>query len=147
MTKIEPAEGIAREWIMVGIVLLGFMGDVAFKYFSESSSSQITANKVTLISDQVANLDRQMTDLTKSMTGAQITASQVATLATTVSDLSRSMGILSDKIGQMARTPDDIRAISSRLDGQAGQITDLQRQTSALVSVMQTIQPKFRNTP
>lgn len=141
----ESRQALAREWIMVAVILLGLAGDIAARYFVEATGARETSSKVVEISAQLKGLTSQVGELARAMAAAQVTASQVTTLAVTVGELSHSMGVLADKIGAMPRS-DDVKALGLQQVTQGRDISDLQQRLSALGSVMETIQPKFRNT-
>lgn len=145
VTKESTGTATVREWLTLLFVALGLIGAGSMHYFGNETSAQSTATKVDGLTVQMSNLTTQVGELTRAMATAQVTASQVNALVSQMSELAHSVGMLSDKIGAMPRS-DDVRDVKLRQDAQAAQIGDLQQKTSALGSVMETLQPKFRNT-
>ena len=106
MTR-EPDETHAREWIMVGIVILGLAGDIASRYFGEAAGAQITSSQITSLNTQVDNLSRSLNQLSDKI-GAMPRASEIAALSARMDRVETALGDLQQKTASMSTAIDGI---------------------------------------
>lgn len=102
---VDPSLKVFREWLAVGIVMLGVGGDVLYHWWDGWADSRVTAGQVVALTGQVTALTGQVTVL----------AGQVSTLG--------------DRINSMpsTRTTD---ALAARVDRDETAIGDI-RQSAA----------------